>query len=50
MKKRVLARWEDSNYHFDLIRSSYGGRFSLLGVLKRLEQPAQIASRRSRRA
>jgi hypothetical protein len=40
----VLARWEDSNYHFDLIRSSYGGRFSLLGVLKRLEQPAQIAA------
>ena len=43
-EEEVLARWEDSNYHFDLMRSSYGGRFSLLGVLKRLEQPAQIAS------
>ena len=43
-EEEVLARWEDSNYHFDLIRSSYGGRFSLLGVLKRLEQPAQIGS------
>ena len=38
-----LARWEDANYRFDLVRSSYGGRFSLAGVLKRLEQPVQIA-------
>jgi hypothetical protein len=39
----VVARWEDSRYRFDLIRSSYGGRFSLTGVLKRLEQPARAA-------
>jgi hypothetical protein len=42
-EEEILARWEDANHHFDLVRSSYGGRFSLLGVLKRLEEPAQIA-------
>jgi hypothetical protein len=38
-----LARWQDSRYRFDLIRSSQGPRFSLIGVLKRLEAPAQTA-------
>lgn len=42
-EEQIVARWEDADHRFDLIRSSYGGRFSLLGVLKRLEQPAQMA-------
>ena len=39
----VLARWEDAKHHIDLIRSSYGARYSLAGVLKRLEEPAAKA-------
>lgn len=42
-EEEILARWEDSDYHFDLIRSSYGGRYSLTGVLKRLEEPVRQA-------
>jgi hypothetical protein len=39
----MLAQWQDSQYRFDLIRSSYGPSFRLIGVLKRLEAPAQAA-------
>lgn len=39
----VLARWEDLEHRFELIRSSYGPGFRLVGVLKRLEAPAQAA-------
>lgn len=39
----VLARWEDDQYRFDLVRSSYGPSFKLVGVLKKLEAPAQAA-------
>ena len=42
-QEEVLARWEDPQYRFDLIRSSYGPSFRLIGVLKRLEAPAQAA-------
>jgi hypothetical protein len=42
-EEQVLAQWEDANHHFDLIRSSYGGRYSLAAVLKRLEEPAAKA-------
>ena len=41
--EEVLARWQDPQYRFDLIRSSYGTSFSLTGVLKRLEAPVQAA-------
>ncbi len=40
---QIVARWQDSQYRFDLIRSSYGPTFRLVGVLKRLEAPAQAA-------
>ena len=40
----VVAQWQDSQYRFDLIRSQYGSVFSLVGVLKRLEGPAQSAT------
>ncbi len=39
----VLARWQDAQYRFELIRSSYGPSFKLVGVLKRLEAPVQSA-------
>jgi hypothetical protein len=39
----IVARWQDSQYCFDLIRSSYGPSFRLVGVLKRLDAPAQAA-------
>jgi hypothetical protein len=42
-REEVLAQWQDPQYRFDLIRSSYGPAFSLSGVLKRLEAPAQAA-------
>ncbi len=42
-QQEVLARWEDPQYYFDLIRLSYGPSFRLIGVLKRLEAPAQAA-------
>jgi hypothetical protein len=43
VEEQVLARWEDAEYRFDLIRSSYGPSFKLIGMLKRLEAPARLA-------
>jgi len=42
-QEEILARWQDPQYRFDLIRSSFGPGFKLVGVLKRLEAPAQAA-------
>ncbi len=42
-QEEVLVRWQDAKYRFDLIRSSYGPTFRLVGVLKMLEAPAQAA-------
>ncbi len=42
-QEEVVARWQDPQYCFDLIRASYGPGFRLIGVLKRLEAPAQAA-------
>jgi hypothetical protein len=39
----VVARWQDPQYRFDLIRSSYGPSFKLIAVLKSLEAPVQAA-------
>ena len=39
----VVAQWQDAQYRFELIRLSYGPSFRLIGVLKRLEGPAQAA-------
>ncbi|HUQ92119.1 MAG TPA: hypothetical protein VM120_10605 [Bryobacteraceae bacterium] len=39
----VLARWEDAQHRFELIRSSYRNSFKLIGVLKRLESPVQAS-------
>jgi len=45
----IVARWQDSQYCFNLIRSSYGSGFSLVGVLKRLQAPAQAAITEAKR-
>ncbi|MCE5311393.1 MAG: hypothetical protein LLG20_27465 [Acidobacteriales bacterium] len=42
-QEEILARWQDPQYRFDLIRSTYRPGFKLVGVLKRLEAPAQAA-------
>jgi hypothetical protein len=42
--QEVLARWRDPQYCFELIRSAYGPGFRLIGVLRRLEAPAQAAT------
>jgi hypothetical protein len=43
-EEEVLARWEDSQYRFELIRSSsYRLPFKLIGVFKKLEEPARAA-------
>jgi hypothetical protein len=42
-QEEVLAQWQDLQYRFDLIRSSYGPTYKLVGVLKKLEAPAQAA-------
>jgi hypothetical protein len=39
----VIARWQDPQYYFDLVRSSYGRGFSLIGVMTRLDSPVQAA-------
>jgi hypothetical protein len=48
-REEILARWQDSQYCFDLIRSSYGPSFKMIGILKRLEAPAQSAITEARR-
>jgi hypothetical protein len=48
-QEEILAQWQDSQYRFDLIRSSYGPTFRLVGVVKRLEAPAQAATLEAKR-
>jgi len=40
---KVIARWEDSQYSFNLVRSSYQPSFGMLAFSKRLETLAQAA-------
>jgi hypothetical protein len=48
-QEEIVARWQDSQYCFDLIRSSYGPTFRLVGVLKRLRAPVQAAITEAKR-
>jgi len=43
-KVKVIARWEDSEYSFNLVRSPYQPSFALIGFSKRLDTLAQTAS------
>ena len=47
--EEVVAEWQDPEYRFELIRSSYGPSYKLVGVLKRLEAPAQAATIEAKR-
>ncbi len=42
-REDVVARWQDPQYRFELIRLSYGPRYRLVGVLRRLEASASTA-------
>jgi hypothetical protein len=42
--EEILAQWQDSQYRFDLIRSSYGSGVRLVGVMKSLEAVALAAT------
>jgi hypothetical protein len=42
-QEELLAQWQDSQYRFDLIRSSYGPGFKLVGVTKAVEEPYKAA-------
>jgi hypothetical protein len=48
-EEEIVARWQDSEYCFNLIRSSYGPSFRLVGTLKRLQAPAQAAVAEAKR-
>src|SRR6266478_34711 len=43
MRKKPVATWEDSQYSFNLVRSSFSGSFELLIYSKRLNAEAEIA-------
>lgn len=47
--EEVVAEWQDQHHRFELIRSSYGPSFKLVGVLKRLEAPVQAAIAEAKR-
>jgi hypothetical protein len=42
-QEETVAQWQDSQYSFDLIRSSYGPSFRLVGILNRLRGPVEAA-------
>jgi len=48
-QEEIVAQWQDSQYRFDLIRLSYGPTFRLVGVMKRLEAPAEAANLEAKR-
>jgi hypothetical protein len=47
--QETVARWENPQYRFDLVRSSYGPTYSLIGTVKSLEAPVQAADVEAKR-
>ncbi|MEO8026758.1 MAG: hypothetical protein ABI823_09795 [Bryobacteraceae bacterium] len=43
-EEEVLGRWQDGNFRFELIRSSYGPSYKLVGVQKQLNDAAKVAA------
>jgi hypothetical protein len=43
MKQKPVATWEDSQYSFNLVRSSFSGDFQLVIYSKRLNAEAEVA-------
>jgi hypothetical protein len=48
-REEVLAEWQDPQYRFNLIRSSYGPTYRLVGLLRNLEAPMQAATLEAKR-
>jgi hypothetical protein len=48
-KEQLLARWEDPEHRFDLIRFAYGPTYRLIGVLKNLEGAVRVATVEAKR-
>jgi hypothetical protein len=48
-REEILAQWQDSQYRFDLIQSSYGPTFKLVGIEKALEASARTAAMEAKR-
>ncbi|SPF32777.1 exported hypothetical protein [Candidatus Sulfopaludibacter sp. SbA4] len=42
-QEEAVARWQDSEYSFELLRSSNGPTFKLVGIVKKLDAQAQAA-------
>jgi hypothetical protein len=42
-REEGIARWQDPHYRFDLVRSTYGPTYRLIGVAMNLEAAAQAA-------
>jgi hypothetical protein len=47
--EEMVARWQDPEYEFRLVRSSYGPSFRLVGSVKRLEALAQSSMNEAKR-
>jgi len=48
-QEEAVARWENRQYRFDLLRDSYGPTYTLVGILKNLEGPVQAATVEAKR-
>lgn len=48
-QQKVLARWEDAQYSYNLFRSSYGSAFGLVGFSKKLDLMAGDSRREADR-
>lgn len=48
-QEETVARWEDPQYRFDLLRGSYGPTYTLVGILKSLEATVQAANAEAKR-
>lgn len=48
-QEEIVAQWQDSQYRFDLIRLPYGPTFRLVGIMKKLDAPAQAATLEAKR-
>jgi hypothetical protein len=48
-EEEAVARWEDPQYRFDLLRDSYGPTYTLVGLFKSLEVPVQAANVEAKR-
>ena len=47
--EQPLARWEDPEHRFELVRFAYGPTYRLVGVLKSLEAPVRVATVEAKR-